>query len=100
MPGPTPGKQLHDTEAGHPVTRILDEAQQRQQVLDVRGVEELQPAELHEGDVAACQLDFERAAVVRGAKQNRLLFEGGALLAVAPVPARRHSAPGQPRRAP
>ena len=47
-------------------------AQQRQQVLDVRGLQELQAAELHERDVAPRQLQLERGAVVRGAEQHRL----------------------------
>ena len=75
-------QQLHDAKAGDPVARVLDEPQQRQQILDVRGVEELQAAELHEGNVAPCQLDFERAAVVRGPEEDRLLLQARANLAV------------------
>jgi len=42
---------------------IFDEPQQRQHVLDVGGVEELQPAELYERDVPARQFNFKRTAV-------------------------------------
>ena len=62
-------------EARDAVARVLGEAQQRQQVLDVRRVEEFQAAELHERDVAPGQLDLERAAVVRGPEQHRLLLQ-------------------------
>jgi hypothetical protein len=61
-----------------PATRsrgVLDEPQQRKQILDVGGVEELQAAELHEGNVAPRQLDFERCAVVRRPEENRLLLQ-------------------------
>ena len=80
--GPTPGQQLQQAEAGDAVARILDEAQQRQHVLDVGGVEEFQAAELHEGNVAPGQLDLQRAAVAGGAEQHRLLLQQRAALAV------------------
>ena len=79
---PDAGQELQHAEAGDAVARVLDEAQQRQHVLDVRGVEELQPAELDERNVAAGQLDLERAAVVRGAEQHRLLLQRASRLAV------------------
>ena len=41
----------------------------------MRGLEELQPAELHERDVAPRELDLERPRVVRGAEQHRLLAQ-------------------------
>ena len=63
MPDPIAGQQMQQAEAGDAVARIFDEAQQRQHVLDVRGVEKLQPAELHERDVAAGEFDLERTAV-------------------------------------
>ena len=47
------------------VARVLRPAQQRQHVLDVRRLEELQAAELDERDVAPRQLELERGAVVR-----------------------------------
>ena len=73
---------MHDTKACDPVARVLDETQQREQILDVRGVEELQAAELHEGDVAPGQLDFERGAVVRRPEEHRLLLQACADLPV------------------
>ena len=66
--------ELHQAEAGDAVARVLHEAQQREHVLDVRGVEEFQAAEFHEGDVAAGELDLERPAVMGGAEEHRLLL--------------------------
>ncbi|MEY9409034.1 CRISPR/Cas system CSM-associated protein Csm3 (group 7 of RAMP superfamily) [Bradyrhizobium ottawaense] len=54
-------QQMQNAETGDAVARVLGKAQQRQHVLDVRGVEEFQPAELDERNVAAGQLDLERA---------------------------------------
>ena len=79
---PDAGQELQHAESGDAVARILDEAQQRQQILDVRGVEELQAAELDEGDVAAGQFQLQRSAMVRGAEQDRLLLQRGPAFAV------------------
>ena len=75
---PDPGQELQHPGAGRPVARVLGEAQDREQVLDVRGLEELQPAELHERDVAAGELDLERGAVARRAEEHRLRLQGRA----------------------
>ena len=80
--GPDARQQMQDAKTGDAVARILGKAQQRQHVLDMRGVEEFQPAELDEGDVAAGQLDFERAGMRGGAEQHRLVLEQRALLAI------------------
>ena len=77
------GKELHETKAGDAVARVLNEAKQRQHVLHVRTIEELEAAELHERNVAADEFDFERAAMVGGAEQHGLLFQGRADLAIA-----------------
>ena len=72
--GPTPGSSWATRK---PATRSRGFSAQRRsatRVLDMRGVEKLQPAELHERDVAASELEFERGAVVGGAKQHRLRF--------------------------
>ena len=53
-----------------------------QHVLHVRGLEELQPAVLHERDVAAGQLELERVAVVAGAEQHGLVAQRRRPLAV------------------
>ncbi len=82
VPGPIPGMQLQQTEGRDAVARVLGPAQDREQVLDVRQLEELEPAELDVGDVAAAQLDLELAAVVGGAEQHRLLAQLQAGLAV------------------
>src|SRR5205085_11382972 len=67
--------QVHQAEAGNAVSRILDEAQQCQHVLDVRGIEELETAELDEGDVAPDQLDFQWTAVAGRPEQYSLLLQ-------------------------
>ena len=51
-------------------------------ILDMRGVEELQPAKFHERNVPPRQLDLQRAAVMRRSKQHRLLLQSCASLAV------------------
>ena len=79
---PDAGHQLQHPEAGDAVARVLDEAQQRQHVLDMGAVKEFQAAELHEGNIAAGEFDFERPAVMRGAEQHRLLLQRRAALAV------------------
>ena len=48
----------------------------------MRGLDELEAAELDERDVAPRQLDLQHGAVVRGAEQHRLLLEGHAGFAV------------------
>ncbi len=77
-------QQLQHAEAGDAVARILGQAQHGQQVLDVRRIEEFEPAELHERDVAARQLDLERPRC--GARRGT----------APPAP----SAPARPRGAP
>ena len=73
--GPTPGSSCSTRKPATRSRGFSAEPQQRQHVLDVGGVEELQSAELDERDVAARQFDFERTAVVRGAEQHRLLLQ-------------------------
>ncbi len=46
------------------------------------GVEKFQPAEFHEGNVAAGQLDLQRTAVGRGAEQHGLLLQQRSFLAI------------------
>ncbi len=77
-----PWHELHEPETGDMVTRIFDEAQQRQHVLDVRGLEEFEPAEFHVRDVAAGELDLQRTAMAAGAEQHRLLLQRHAAFAV------------------
>src|SRR5947207_8826652 len=80
--GTNSGNQVHQAEAGNAVSRVLDEAQQCQHVLDVRGIEELETAELDEGDVAPDQLDFQRTAVAGRPEQYSLLLQERAGLTV------------------
>ena len=72
--------------------------QQRQRVLDMRGVEEFQAAEFDERDVAPRQLEFQRRAVMGGAKQHRLRFQAGPRLPVLEHARLRYSAPDRPPR--
>ena len=48
----------------------------------MRGIEEFQAAEFDERNVAAGELDFERAAMARGPEQHGLLLQQRAGLAV------------------
>ena len=63
------------------VVRVLQHAEHRERVLHVCGLEELEPAELHERDVATEQLDLEHVGVVRRAEQHGLVLERGASFA-------------------
>src|SRR5690349_1288084 len=75
-------QQLQEPETRDPVAWVLGEAQQGEQIFDMRGVEELQPTEFHERDVPPGQLDLQRTAVVRRPEENRLLLQGKAKLPV------------------
>ena len=68
-------KQLDDPEARDAVARIFGPAQERQHVLDVGGFQKFQSAEFDKRDVAAGQLHFQLARVVRGAEQDGLRFQ-------------------------
>ena len=79
---PKTRQQLRHPKARQPAARVLRPAQHRQKVLDVRRLQELQPAELDKRDVAARQLQLQRGTVVAGAEQHRLLLEPQAALAL------------------
>ena len=66
---------------GDTVARILYEPQQSKDVFDMGGVKKLQAAELHEGDIATGELDFERSTMGGRAEEHRLLFKEGSFLA-------------------
>src|SRR5580704_14216320 len=66
--------ELHYAESRDTVAWVFDKAQQRQDVSNMRGVEKLQAAVFNEGNIPPYQLDFERSAVMRGAEEDRLLF--------------------------
>src|SRR4029453_7199539 len=70
-------------EPRHLVARVVRDPEHRERVLDVRRLEELEPAVLHERDVAARELDLEHVAVVAGAEQYSLFTQPGATFAVA-----------------
>ncbi len=63
------------------VARVGEDAQVRERVLDVRGLDELEPAALDERDVVAGQLELEVEGVEAGAKEHRDLGQRHALLA-------------------
>ena len=69
------GDQLEHAKTGDVVARVLRPAQDGEDVLDVAGFQELQAAELDEGDVPPGELDLELARVVRGAEQDRLVAQ-------------------------
>ena len=50
------------------------------------GIEESEPTEFNKRNVPACQLNFERPAVMRGAEQYGLLLQQGAALAIVQHP--------------
>ena len=80
--GPDARHEPEHAQPGHRVAGVLGEAQERHEVLDVRHLDEAQPAVLAEGDVAARQLHLERHRVVLRAEQHALVLEQRALLAV------------------
>ena len=53
-------------QTGDAVARVFDQAQQREYVLDMGGVEEFQAAEFDVGNITPCQLHLQRAAVMGG----------------------------------
>ncbi len=68
-------QQLQGAECGHVIARIVGPAQHRQQVLDVRRLEEAQAAIFDERNLAARQLDFQQVAVAAAAEQHRLALQ-------------------------
>ena len=68
-------QQLQHAERGERVARVVRPAQHAHHVLHVRGFEELEPAILHERNLAARKLDLEQVAVAAGAEQHRLALE-------------------------
>jgi heavy metal translocating P-type ATPase/RND family efflux transporter MFP subunit len=69
------GQDLQNAKAGDAIARILREAQQSEKILHVGAVEEFQPAEFDERNVAAGELQLQHGAVMRGAEQRRLLLQ-------------------------
>jgi hypothetical protein len=77
---PDTGKQPEGPEGGHPIERVLGEPEDRHEVLDVSGLDELQPTVLHERHVTPAELDLEHRRVVGRAEEHRLAGERDALL--------------------
>ena len=76
-----PVEQLQHAKPGQLVGRVVHQAQQREQVLDVGGVEIAQPPVLDERDPPAGQLELQQGRVVAGAEQDRLGAQLDPLLA-------------------
>ena len=75
-----PRHQHEDAVPAHLVPRIVGHPQEREDVLHVRRLEELQPAPLLERDLAVGELDLEIGRHVAGAEQHRHLAERHAAL--------------------
>ena len=80
--GPTPGSELRRAKARDRIGRVLRPAQEREQILDVRGLEELQAAVLHVRNAAAAELELEQIRVMSGAHQHGLIAQLQAGLAI------------------
>ena len=100
VPGPTPGQELQDAEGGESVARVFGPAEDCQHILDMRRLEEAQPAILDVGYVAAGQLQLQGGAVAGGAEQHRLVAQAEAGLAVGQDLPGDVARPGRGRRAP
>ena len=79
--GADAGGELEGAKRGDAVLRVVGPAQDGEEVLHVRGLEELEPAVLHVGDVAPDELELQRVGVVRAAEEHRLALEEHAALA-------------------
>ena len=73
--------QLQHAEPRDVVGAVVDQAQRRHEVLDVRGLEVAQAAVLVERDPAAGELELQQVGVVRRARQHGLGAQLHALLA-------------------
>lgn len=91
--------QLRDAKAGHAPARVLHEAQQRQQVLDVRGLEELEPAVLDEGMLRRASSSSSPALWLEVRNSTACCFSASAPRG-GPAPGRQPIAPAAPRPAP
>ena len=74
-------QQLQHAKPGELVGRVVHQPQQREQVLDVRGIEVAEPSVLDERDPAAGELELQQGRVVSGAEQDRLGAQLDRLLA-------------------
>ena len=80
------------------VQRVLEDPEQRERVLHVRGFEELQPAVLHERDVAAEELDLQTIGMMRRAEAARPAPSTAPRVRDARAPTGRRSPPRRRRR--
>ena len=75
-------EELHHAEGGDGVTEVLRPAQDAERILHVRCLQELEPTELHERDVAPRELDLECVRVVCGPEEDGLILQRRASLAL------------------
>ena len=71
-PGPMPGSNCATRNPGNTVAQIVGPPKRGENILDMRGFKKFETAELHERNVLSRQLDFQRGAVMRRAKQHGL----------------------------
>ena len=74
------GEEQQDAEPAHLVARVLENAQEREHVLHVRRLEELEPAPFLERDLPIRELDLEIRGHVAGAKEHGHFAQRRALL--------------------
>ena len=70
-----PLEELEDSEPAHLVEGVLEDPEERERVLHVRRLHELQAAVLHERDVASRELDLEVVRVMGRPEQHRLRLQ-------------------------
>src|SRR6476469_1576100 len=80
--GPTPGSNWATRKPAARSRRFSAQCRKARNILDMRGFEEFETAEFDERDIAARELEFERSAMVRCAKEYRLCLECDAGLAL------------------
>ena len=76
------GDQLENAQAGDVVARVFRPAEDGEHVLDVTGLQELEAAELDEGNIPPDEFDLELARVVRCAEEDGLVAQFYVRLAV------------------
>ncbi len=75
-------QELQRAPGGEAVLRVVRPAQHREEILDVRRLEELEAAVLHIRDIPPHQLQLEHIGVVRAAEQHRLALQRDACFPV------------------
>jgi hypothetical protein len=66
--------EQHQSETCDPVTRVLDEAQESEQIFDMRGLKEFEPAKLHEAVDGCIPSDLSTGTTAEIEEERRLLY--------------------------